>query len=100
MMTRTHSRSLDQLEGEVASLKNTIITEEVTTEVNDVAQRLQQLTTSLEKMTNQFKKDLWATSERLEGGIDRGKEDQNLLVAQMKQDQAKFQGGSSFPNGD
>lgn len=79
MMTRTHS---DQLEVEVASPEATI-TDEVTTVVVAVAQ---QLTSSLEKMTSQFKEDLRSTSERLERRIDSTQDDQNLLVGQIKHD--------------
>ena len=89
MMTRTHSQRLDQLEEEVASLKTTITTE-VTTAVGDVAKGLQHLTESLEKMTTQFKEDLRSTAERLEGRITRDRENQDLLVAQMRRDKEKF----------
>ncbi|KAL2905929.1 Integration host factor subunit alpha [Bienertia sinuspersici] len=86
-MAPTNTQRLEQVEGELAALR-TSVSEQVASAVSTASQELQQtLTTqiakSLEEATQKLGEDL---SMRLEGRITRSRENQEVMITQLRQE--------------
>ena len=93
-MAPTATQRVDQLEEQMAGIRNTIA-EEVATAVGMAAGRMQdsistQLTASLEVITKKFTDDLNAMTVRLEGRINRNKENYEGMVDRVQSGQLQF----------
>lgn len=101
-MVLTQNQRLEGAEGDIAELKeqmsslHTSIAEQVTNAVQVALTSLQQtlaeqIATNLENAAKKPSEELAANTMRLEGRIDRTRENHEVAIEMMKQDQEKFQ---------